>query len=173
MRLKWYSSKCQAEQAKGPTAWNSKDCTMSTITSELLNKLLGLDGEQPDNHTEKWKRLRRHFDYLTDEQFADMYRTCFDSDGLTCVSSFKYDYSHSTMIDECVKNLRGKYNGRFVSLPDLMRSTCIHWSRVNDGSFYEHVMKAMRALANDGNYGFECVPMYSSGRAHVYMFRAV
>ena len=67
MRLKWYSSKCQAEQAKGPTAWNSKDCTMSTITSELLNKLLGFDGEQPDNHTEKWKRLRCHFDYLTDE----------------------------------------------------------------------------------------------------------
>lgn len=143
------------------------------ITCDLLNKLMGLDGEQPDSHTEKWKRMRRHFNYLNDEQFADMYRTCFDSDGLVCVSSFKYDYSHSTMIDECVKNLRGKYNGHFVSLPDLMRSTGIVRSRYNDGSFYEHVMKAMRALADSGDYGFECVPMYSSGRAHVYMFRAI
>ena len=145
---------------------------MNTITSELLNKLLGFDGEQQDNHTEKWNSLRSHFDYLTDEQFADMYRTCFNSDGLVRVSSFKYDHSHSTMIDECIKNLRGKYNGRFVSLPDLMRSTC-HWSMVNDGSFYEHVMKAMRVLADSGNYGFECVPMYSSNKVHVYMFRSV
>lgn len=38
-----------------------------TITSELLNQLLGLDGEQQDNHTEKWQRLRRHFEYMTDE----------------------------------------------------------------------------------------------------------
>lgn len=146
---------------------------MKTITAELLNKLMGLDGEQPDNHTLKWKRMRKHFNYLNDEQFADMYRTCFDSDGLVRVSSFKYDYSHSTMIDACVQNLYDKYNKRFVSLPDLMRSTCISWSRRNDGSFYEHVMKAMRALADSGDYGFECVPMYSSGRAHVYMFRAI
>lgn len=55
---------------------------MKTITAELLNELMGLDGEQQDNHTEKWKRMRKHFDYMTDEQFADMYRTCFDSDGL-------------------------------------------------------------------------------------------
>lgn len=143
------------------------------ITCDLLNKLMGLDGEQPDNHTEKWKRMRKHFNYLNDEQFADMYRTCFDSDGLVCVSSFKYNYSHATMIDACVQNLYDKYNERFVSLPDLMRSTCISWSRHNDGSFYEHVMKAMRALADSGDYGFECVPMYSSGRAHVYMFRAI
>ena len=102
-----------------------------------------------------------------------MYRTCFDSDGLVCVSSFKYDYSHSTMIDECVKNLCGKYNGHFVSLPDLMRSTGIYRSRYNDCSFYEHILKAMRALADNGNFGFERVPMYSSGRAHVYMFRAI
>ena len=145
---------------------------MKTITAELLNELMGLDGEQPDNHTEKWKRMRKHFDYLTDEQFADMYRTCFDSDGLVWVSSFKYNYSHSTMIDACVKNLYDKYNGRFVSLPDLMRSTNIHWYRGND-SFYEHVMKAMRALADSGNYGFECVPMYSSNKIRVYMFRAI
>lgn len=143
------------------------------ITCDLLNKLMGLDGEQPDNHTEKWKRMRKHFNYLNDEQFADMYRTCFDSDGLVCVSSFKYNYSHATMIDACVQNLYDKYNERFVSLPDLMRSTCIRWSRHDDGSFYEHVMKAMRALADSGDYGFECVPMYSSGRAHVYMFRAI
>lgn len=83
---------------------------MNTITSELLNKLLGLDGEQQDNHTKKWHSLRSHFDYLTDEQFADMYRTCFDSNGLVRVSSFKYDNSHSTMIDECIKNLRDKYH---------------------------------------------------------------
>ena len=146
---------------------------MKAITTELLNELMGLDNERPDNHTEKWQRLRRHFEYMTDEQFADMYRTCFDSDGLMWVSSFKYDYSHSTMIEACIKNLCDKYNGRFVSLPDLMRSTNIHWSRRNDCSFYEHVMKAMRALADSGDYGFECVPMYSSGRAHVYMFRAV
>ena len=146
---------------------------MKAITTELLNKLMGLDNEQPDNHTEKWQRLRRHFEYMTDEQFADMYRTCFDSDGLMWVSSFKYDYSHSTMIEACIKNLCNKYNGRFVSLPDLMRSTNIHWSMRNDYSFYEHVMKAMRALTDSGDYGFECVPMYSSGRAHVYMFRAV
>ena len=133
--------------------------------SELLNELMA---NSRTTTPRKWQRLRRHFDYLTDEQFADMFRTCFDSDGLVRVSSFKYDYSHSTMIDEC-----GKYNGSFVSLPDLMRSTCIHWSRVNDGSFYEHVMKAMRALANDGDYGFECVPMYSSNKVHVYMFRAI
>ena len=143
------------------------------ITCDLLNKLMGLDGEQPDNHTEKWKRMRKHFNYLNDEQFSNMYRTCFDSNGLVCVSSFKYDYSHATMIDACVQNLYDKYNGRFVSLPDLMRSTCISWSRHNDCSFYEHVMKAMRALADSGDYGFECVPMYSSGRAHVYMFRAI
>ena len=146
---------------------------MKAITTELLNKLMGLDNERPDNHTEKWQRLRRHFEYMTDEQFADMYHTCFDSDGLMWVSSFKYDYSHSTMIEACVQNLYDKYNGRFVSLPDLMRSTCIHWSRVNDGSFYEHVMKAMRALADSGDYGFECVPMYSSNKVHVYMFRAI
>ncbi len=159
--------------SKGPAAWNSKGCTMNVITTEILNKLMGLDGKQPDNHTEKWKRMRKHFNYLNDEQFADMYRTCFNSDGLVCVSNFKYDYTHATMIDKCVENLRGEYNGRFVSLPDLMRSTCITWSRYNDGSFYEHVMKAMRALADSGDYGFECVPMYSSGRAHVYMFRAI
>ena len=146
---------------------------MKAITTELLNKLMGLDNERPDNHTEKWQRLRRHFEYMTDEQFADMYHTCFDSDGLMWVSSFKYDYSHSTMIEACIKNLCNKYNSRFVSLPDLMRSTNIHWSMRNDYSFYEHVMKAMRALADSGDYGFECVPMYSSGRAHVYMFRAV
>lgn len=146
---------------------------MKAITTELLNKLMGLDNERPDNHTEKWQRLRRHFEYMTDEQFADMYRTCFDSDGLMWVSSFKYDYSHSTMIEACIKNLCDKYNGRFVSLPDLMRSTNIHWSRHNDGSFYEHVMKAMRALADNGNFGFECVPMNSCGRVHVYMFRAI
>ena len=146
---------------------------MKTITAELLNEFMGLEGEQPDNHTEKWRRMRKHFNYLNDEQFADMYRTCFNSDGLVCVSSFKYDYTHVTMIDKCVENLRGEYNGRFVSLPDLMRSTCITWSRYNDGSFYEHVMKAMRALSASGDYGFECVPMYSSGRTHVYMFRAV
>ena len=143
------------------------------ITCDLLNKLMGLDGEQPDNHTQKWKCMRKHFNYLNDEQFADMYRTCFDSDGLVCVSSFKYNYSHATMIDACVQNLYDKYNERFVSLPDLMRSTCISWSRHNDSSFYEHVMKAMRALADSGDYGFECVPMYSNGRAHVYMFRAI
>lgn len=142
------------------------------ITSELLNKLLGLDGEQ-GNHTEKWKRMRKHFNYLNDEQFADMYRTCFDSNGLVCGSSFKYDYSHATMIDACVKNLYDKYSGRFVSLPDLMHSTDISWFRSSDGSFYEHIMKAMRALADSGDYGFECVPMYSSNRVHVYMFRAV
>lgn len=146
---------------------------MKAITTELLNELMGLDNERPDNHTEKWQRLRRHFEYMTDEQFADMYRTCFDSDGLMWVSSFKYDYSHSTMIEACIKNLCDRYNGRFVSLHDLMRSTNIHWFRRNDCSFYEHVMKAMRALADSGDYGFECVPMYSSGRAHVYMFRAV
>lgn len=117
--------------------------------------------------------MRKHFNYLNDEQFADMYRTCFNSDGLVCVSSFKYNYSHATMIDACVQNLYDKYNERFVSLPDLMRSTCISWSRHNDCSFYEHVMKAMRALADSGDYDFECVPMYSSGRAHVYMFRAI
>lgn len=144
-----------------------------TITCDLLNELMGLDGEQVDYHTEKWKRMRKHFNYMTDDQFADMYRTCFDSDGLVCVSNFKYDYQHAAMVDKCVENLRGKYNGRFVSLPDLMRSTCITWSRRNDGSFYEHVMKVMRALADSGDYGFECVPMYSSGRAHVYMFRAI
>lgn len=147
---------------------------MKAITTELLNKLMGLDNERPDNHTEKWQRLRRHFEYMTDEQFADMYRTCFDSDGrLMWVSSFKYDYSHSTMIEACIKNLCDKYNGRFVSLPDLMRSTNIHWSMRNDGSFYEHVMKAMRALADNGNFGFECVPMNSCGRVHIYMFRAI
>ena len=146
---------------------------MNVITVDTLNKLMGLNGEQPDDHTEKWKRMRKHFNYLNDEQFSDMYRTCFNSDGLVCVSSFKYDYTHATMIDKCVENLRDEYNGRFVSLPDLMRSTCITWSRYNDGSFYEHIMKAMRALADSGNYGFDCVPMYSSGRAHVYMFRAV
>lgn len=105
------------------------------ITCDLLNELMGLDDEQADNHTEKWKRMRKHFNYMTDDQFADMYRTCFDSDGLMWVSSFKYDYSHSTMIDACDKKLCDKYNGRFVSLPDLMRSTNIHWSRRNDGSF--------------------------------------
>lgn len=146
---------------------------MSTITSELLNELMSLDGEQPNNHTEKWQRLRRHFEYMTDEQFADMYRTCFNSDGLTHVSSFKYDYSHSTMIDECVKNLRGKYNGRFVSLPDLMRSTGIRRFVTQEDAFYKHVMEAMRALADSGDYGFECVPMYSCGKVHVYMFRAI
>lgn len=147
---------------------------MSAITSELLNELMGLnDIDRVDNHSKKWQRLRRHFEYMTDEQFADMYRTCFDSDGLVCVSSFKYDYSHSTIIDACVKNLCGKYNGRFVSLPDLMRSTGIRWSVTQEGAFYEHVLKAMRALADSGNYGFECVPMYSSGRARVYMFRAI
>lgn len=146
---------------------------MNTITVDTLNKLMGLDGEQPDNHTEKWKRMRKHFNYLNDEQFADMYRTCFNSDGLVCVSSFKYDHTHVNMIDKCVENLHDKHNGRFVSLPDLMRSTDITWFRYNDGSFYEHIMKAMRALADSGDYGFECVPMYSSGRTHVYMFRAV
>ena len=80
------------------------------ITCDLLNKLMGLEGEQPDDHTEKWKR---------------------------------------------------------------MRSTGIDWPGLNDCSFYEHIMKAMRALADSGDYGFECVPMYSSGRAHVYMFRAI
>ena len=143
------------------------------ITCDLLNKLMGLDGEQPDNHTEKWKRMRKHFNYLNDEQFADMYLTCFDSNGLVCVSSFKYDYSHAAMIGACVKNLYEKYSRCFVSLPDLMRSTGIHWSRRNDCSFYEHVMKAMRALADSGDYGFECVPMYSSNKVRVYMFRAV
>lgn len=146
---------------------------MKTITAELLNNLMGLEGEQPDDHTEKWKRMRKHFNYLNDEQFADMYRTCFDSDGLVRVSSFKYDYLHATMIRECVKNLCGKYHGRFISLPDLMRSTGIDWPGLNDCSFYEHIMKVMRALADSGDYGFECVPMYSSGRAHVYMFRAI
>lgn len=144
-----------------------------TITCDLLNELMGLDDEQADDHTEKWKRMRKHFNYMTDDQFADMYRTCFDSDGLVCVSNFKYDYSHATMIDACVRNLRDKYNGRFVSLPDLTRSTGIHWSRHNDGSFYEHILKAMRALADNGNFGFECVPMNSCGRVHVYMFRAI
>lgn len=146
---------------------------MKAITAELLNELMGLDNERPDNHTEKWQRLRRHFEYMTDEQFADMYRTCFDSDGLMWVSSFKYDYSHSTMIDACIKNLYEKYSRCFVSLPDLMRSTGIPWSVTQEGAFYEHILKAMRALADSGDYGFECVPMYSSGRAHVYMFRAV
>lgn len=146
---------------------------MSVITSELLNELMGLDGEQPDNHTEKWKRMRKHFDYLTNEQFADMYRTCFDSDGLMCASSFKYDYSYSTMIDACVKNLYNKYNGRFVSLPDLMRSTGIRRFVTQEDAFYKHVMEAMRALADNGDYGFECVPMYSCGKVHVYMFRTI
>lgn len=146
---------------------------MKAITTELLNELMGLDNERPDNHTEKWQRLRRHFEYMTDEQFADMYRTCFDSDGLMWVSSFKYDYSHSIMIEACIKNLCDKYNGRFVSLPDLMRSTNVHWSMRNDYSFYEHIMKAMRALADSGDYGFECVPMYSSNKVRIYMFRAV
>lgn len=144
---------------------------MKTITAELLNKLLGLDGEQQDNHTKKWHSLRSHFDYLTDEQFSDMYRTCFNSDGLVRVSSFKYEPSHATIIDACIRNLCGKYNGRFVSLPDLMRSTCIDWYQVYNN--YEHVMKAMRALADSGDYGFECVPMYSSNKVHVYMFRAI
>lgn len=146
---------------------------MKTITVELLNELMGLEGEQPDNHTEKWKRMRKHFNYLTDEQFADMYRTCFDSDGLMWASSFKYDYSYSTMIDACVKNLCDKYNGRFVSLPDLMRSTGIRRFVTQEDTFYKHVMKAMRALADSGDYGFECVPMYSCGEVHVYMFRAI
>lgn len=146
---------------------------MKAITTELLNKLTGLDGEQSNSHTEKWQRMRKHFDYLTDEQFADMYRTCFDSDGLVSVSFFRYDNSHVAMIGACIKNLYEKYSRCFVSLPDLMRSTGIHWSRRNDCSFYEHVMKAMRALADSGDYGFECVPMYSSNKVHVYMFRAI
>lgn len=134
---------------------------------------MGLEGEQPGNHTEKWKRMRKHFDYLTDEQFADMYRTCFDSDGLMLTSYFKYDYSYSTMIDACVKNLYDKYNGRFVSLPDLMRSTGIRWFVTQKDAFYKHVMEAMRALADSGDYGFECVPMYSCGKVCVYMFHAI
>lgn len=146
---------------------------MNTITAELLNEFMGLEGEQPDDHTEKWKRMRKHFDYLTDEQFADMYRTCFDSDGLMFTSYFKYDYSYSTMIDACVKNLCDKYNGRFVSLPDLMRSTGIRRFVTQEDAFYKHVMEAMRALADSGDYGFECVPMYSCGKVHVYMFRAI
>lgn len=144
-----------------------------TITSELLNELMGLDDEQPNNHTEKWQRLRRHFDYLTDEQFADMYRTCFDSDGLVCVSFFKYDYQHAAMIEACLENLHGKFNGHFMSLPDLMRESGITPPRYNDKSFYKHTMKAMRALAEDGNYGIECVPMRSSFKVQIYMFRAI
>lgn len=146
---------------------------MKTITSELLNELMDLYSEQSNSHTEKWQRMRKHFYYLTDEQFADMYRTCFGSDGLMYASSFKYNYSHSTMIDKCVKNLHDKYNGRFVSLPDLMRSTNIRWSMTQEGAFYAHILKAMRALADSNEFGFECVPMYSSGKVHVYMFRAV
>lgn len=146
---------------------------MNTITTELLNELMSLEGEQTDGHTEKWKRMRKHFDYLTNEQFADMYRTCFDSDGLVSTSFFKYDYSYSTMIDACVKNLHDKYNGRFVSLPDLMRSTGIRRFVTQEDAFYKHVMEAMRALADSGDYGFECVPMYSCGKVHVYMFRAI
>lgn len=146
---------------------------MKAITAELLNELMGLEGEQSNSHTEKWQRMRKHFDYLTDEQFADMYRTCFDSDGLVYVSSFKYDHSHATMIDACVKNLCDKYHGRFVSLSDLMRITGIRWCMGENRTFYEHVMKAMRALADSGDYGFECVPMYSCGKIHVYMFHAI
>ena len=29
-----------------------------TITCDLLNELMGLDGEQADDHTEKWKSMR-------------------------------------------------------------------------------------------------------------------
>lgn len=48
---------------------------MSAITSELLNELMGLnDIDLIDNHSKKWQRLRRHFEYMTDEQFEDMYR---------------------------------------------------------------------------------------------------
>lgn len=47
---------------------------MSAITSELLNELMGLnDIDRVDNHSKKWQRLRRHFEYMTDEQFADMF----------------------------------------------------------------------------------------------------
>lgn len=60
-----------------------------TITCDLLNELMGLDDEQADDHTEKWKRMRKHFNYMTDDQFADMYRTCFDSDGLVCVCGWE------------------------------------------------------------------------------------
>lgn len=160
---------------KGLTAWNSKECTiMKIITADILNELMGLDDiDQVDNHSKKWQRLRRHFEYMTDEQFADMYRTCFDSDGLMLTSYFKYDCSHATTIGACVKNLCTKYNGRFVSLPDLMRSTGLHWSVTQDTALYGHVMKAMRALADSGDYGFECVPMYSSDKVQVYMFRAI
>ena len=132
------------------------------ITCDLLNKLMGLDGEQPDNHTEKWKRMRKHFNYLNDEQFADMYHTRFDSDGLVCVSNFKYDYQHAAMVDACVRDLRGKFNGAFMSLPDLMRESGVALSRYRDNSFYEHIMKAMRKLADNGNFGIECYPMRSS-----------
>lgn len=144
-----------------------------TITSDLLNELMGLDGEQVNNHTEKWKRMRKHFDYMTDEQFADMYRTCFGSDGLVCVSNFKYDYQHAAMVDACVRNLRGKFNGAFMSLPDLMRESGVTLSRYRDNSFYEHTMKAMRKLADNGNFGIECYPMRSSFKVQVYMFRAI
>lgn len=126
---------------------------MSTITSELLNKVIGLDGEQQDNHTEKWHHIRSHLDYMTDEQFADLYRTCFNSDGLVRASSFKYDHQHVAMIESYIKNLRGKFNGHFMSLHDLMRESGITLPKYRDKFFYEHTLKAMRALAENRNYG--------------------
>lgn len=54
-----------------------------------------------------------------------------------------------------------------------MRSTDIRRFVTQKDAFYKHVMKAMRALADSGDYGFECVPMYSCGKVHVYMFRAI